>query len=86
MRNRDVASPKKEKKKLFNVLIFFTVLKEKFRLEPSDVGVPPGGVAKMECAPPKGSPPPTVFWKKNGKVLDLDKEDKERYEIVNEKR
>ena len=55
------------------LLPFFTVLREKFRLEPSNVGVAKGGTALLECAPPKGSPTPTIFWKKNGKDINTEK-------------
>ncbi len=52
----------------------FSVLREKFRLEPEDTGVIKGGTARLICAAPKGTPTPTIFWKKNGKVLDLEKD------------
>ncbi len=55
-------------------LFIFSVLREKFRLEPEDTGVIKGGTARLICAAPKGTPTPTIFWKKNGKVLDLEKD------------
>ena len=51
-----------------------SVLKDKFRLEPSDVGVQEWGTARFDCAPPRGSPPPTVFWKKGGDIVDFERE------------
>ena len=57
-----------------------SVLRDKFRLEPEDQGVERGGVARFICSPPKGMPTPTVFWKKNGKFIDLEKE--ERYVMI----
>jgi hypothetical protein len=57
-------------------LILFSVLRDKFRLEPEDQGVERGETARLICSPPKGMPTPTVFWKKNGKFLDLEKEDR----------
>ena len=55
-------------------LFFITVLRDKFRLEPKDTNVVKGGTARLICAAPKGTPSPTIFWKKNGKVLDIDKD------------
>ena len=52
------------------------MLKDKFRREPTDVGVTSGSTARLECSPPRGSPPPTVFWKRNGKILDPDADEK----------
>lgn len=56
-----------------NATLVVAVLKDKFRIEPEDVGVLEGGTAILECAPPKGSPPPTTFWKRNGIILELEK-------------
>ena len=50
------------------------VLRDKFRVEPEDVGVVKGGTAILNCSPPKGTPVPTVFWKKDGKRIDIDKD------------
>jgi hypothetical protein len=61
---------------MISFLIFFSVLRDKFRLEPEDQGVERGETARLICSPPKGMPTPTVFWKKNGKFLDLEKEDR----------
>ncbi len=58
------------------VIHSFAVLKDKFRLEPSDVGVLEGGSARFDCAPPKGSPPATTFWKKDGRIIDFEKEER----------
>ena len=61
-----------------HVSLFFhpPVLKDSFRREPSDVGVVSGSSARLECSPPRGSPTPTVFWKRNGKIVDPEAEDK----------
>lgn len=47
------------------------VLREEFRLEPQNTRVAQGEVALMECGPPRGSPEPQVFWRKNGQTLNL---------------
>ena len=56
------------------MLLSVSVLKDKFRLEPSDVGVQEGGRAVFDCAPPRGSPAPTVFWKRDGRIIDFERE------------
>lgn len=48
-----------------------TVLREEFRLEPTNTRVAQGETALMECGPPRGTPEPTVSWRKNGQTLDL---------------
>ena len=43
-------------------------------MEPADVGVQEGGRAVFDCAPPRGSPQPTVFWKRDGRIIDFERE------------
>ena len=50
------------------------MLRDKFRIEPEDIGVVKGGTARLNCSPPKGTPTPTVFWKKNGKIISIEKD------------
>lgn len=56
----------------FFCLIFFifSVLRDDFRQNPSDVMVAVGEPAVMECQPPRGHPEPTISWKKDGTPLD----------------
>jgi hypothetical protein len=61
---------------LHNFKTSISVLRDKFRVEPEDQGVERGETARLVCAPPKGLPTPTVFWKKNGKFVDLEKDDR----------
>ncbi|XP_054281738.1 protein sax-3-like [Macrosteles quadrilineatus] len=52
--------------------VFVPVLREEFRVEPTSLRVAQGETALLECGPPRGQPEPTVFWKKNGQVLEID--------------
>lgn len=45
--------------------VVYEVLRDDFRLAPSDVVVAVGEPAVLECMPPRGHPEPTVFWKRN---------------------
>ena len=56
------------------ISISITVLRDKFRIDPEDVGVVKGGTAVMACSPPRGTPTPTVFWKRDGKIIDAGKD------------
>uniref|UniRef100_A0A5S6QST5 Uncharacterized protein n=1 Tax=Trichuris muris TaxID=70415 RepID=A0A5S6QST5_TRIMR len=48
-------------------------LKDEFRVNPKAVQVVIGSQATMECSPPKGYPEPAVYWKKDGRNIDLGK-------------
>lgn len=58
----------------------FTVLRDDFRLEPQNTRVAQGDTALLECAPPRGTPEPTVIWRKNGQKLEV--ENSKRIRIV----
>lgn len=63
-----------------NFFIFFTVLRDDFRLEPQNTRVAQGDTALLECAPPRGTPEPSVIWRKNGQKLEV--ENSKRIRIV----
>lgn len=48
------------------------VLRDEFRLEPQNTRVAQGDVALLECAAPKGTPEPLIWWKKNGQKLEIE--------------
>lgn len=61
-------------KAILDSLFFFIilVLREEFRLEPASTQSAQGETVILECMPPRGSPEPTVYWKKNGQNLHFD--------------
>ncbi|KAM9519654.1 roundabout homolog 4 [Guaruba guarouba] len=46
------------------------VLRDSFRLQPSDLVATAGQVLELDCVPPSGHPEPHVTWKKDGVALD----------------
>lgn len=58
----------------------FTVLRDKFRLEPQHTRTSQGSTILLECAPPKGIPEPEIIWLRNGVKIDVDIT--KRYRIV----
>lgn len=48
------------------------MLRDEFRLEPQNTRAAVGDVALLECAAPKGTPEPLIWWKKNGQKLEIE--------------
>ncbi|KAM3968343.1 roundabout homolog 2 [Aphomia sociella] len=55
-----------------NATLHVAVLREEFRLEPVSTQTAQGETVILECLPPRGSPEPAVYWKKNGQTLHFD--------------
>ncbi|CAG5009829.1 unnamed protein product [Parnassius apollo] len=55
-----------------NATLHVAVLREEFRLEPVTTQTAQGETVILECSPPRGSPEPSVYWKKNGQILHFD--------------
>ncbi|KAF6202601.1 hypothetical protein GE061_002999 [Apolygus lucorum] len=59
---------------------FVAVLRDEFRSVPVNTRVASGETALLECGPPKGTPEPTLIWRKDGNNIDF--EQSERLRIV----
>lgn len=47
-------------------------MRDEFRAQPQNTRVAAGERALLECGPPRGHPEPTLQWKRNGHVIDLE--------------
>lgn len=54
------------------ISVSVAVLKEEFISMPKAARVAAGDTAVLDCDPPKGTPRPTIVWRKDGVDIDLD--------------
>ncbi|XP_046817776.1 roundabout homolog 2-like isoform X2 [Vespa crabro] len=55
-----------------NATLTVAVLRDEFRTEPQNTRVAAGETAMLECGPPRGHPEPTLHWRRNGHIIDLE--------------
>jgi len=57
----------------------YTVMRDEFREDPSDVELAAGHTAILRCRPPRAEPEPRVTWKKDGVTLPTHAADRRIY-------
>ena len=53
-----------------NFFSLFPDLRKQFEVPPYSQQVVRGGQVEVRCHPPKGKPPPRVYWLQNGRKID----------------
>ncbi|KAJ1530846.1 hypothetical protein ONE63_005691 [Megalurothrips usitatus] len=65
-----------------NATVEVAYLKHDFRAVPTPQVVTAGSTVLLQCGPPRGRPEPAVFWRKDGRTLNLDDGRQQRLRLV----
>lgn len=50
-------------------LFIYSGLNQNFQLEPQNLSLPAGQIAIFHCLPPRGTPTPRIYWKKDDQIV-----------------